>query len=69
MLRDGEYVAFGRPRPALTRASSWEPSPADGIEMEGTVIHRPEDGKVAEARGQFDRLGLLERRGAVELPR
>jgi predicted ester cyclase len=33
------------------------------------VIHRFEDGKVAETWATFDMLGLLQQLGAVELPR
>ena len=70
MLCDVEYVAF-RATETGTHEGEFVGIEFTGreVEMEGNVIHRLEDGKVAEVRVQFDMLGLLKQRGAGELPR
>ncbi|ADJ14877.1 ester cyclase [Halalkalicoccus jeotgali] len=39
------------------------------VDLTGNVMHRLENGRVAETWATFDMLGLFEQLGAVELPR
>jgi steroid delta-isomerase-like uncharacterized protein len=67
---DGEYVAFRATETATHEGEFMGIEPTGRkVEMEGNVIHRLEDGKVAETWAQFDMLGLLGQLGAIELPR
>lgn len=67
---DGEYVAFRATETATHEGEFMGVEPTGKeVRMEGNVIHRLEDGKVAETWAQFDMLGLLEQVGAIEFPR
>lgn len=69
LLRDGEYVAFRATETATHEGEFMGIEPTGRkVEMEGNVIHRLEDGKVAETWAQFDMVGLLEQLGAIERP-
>ncbi len=70
VLADGGYVAFRATEIGTHEGEFMGIEPTGRrVEMEGTVIHRLEDGKVAETWAQFDVLGLLRQLGAIELPR
>lgn len=70
VFADGEYVAFRATEIGTHEGEFMGIEPTGRrVEMEGTVIHRLEDGKVAETWAQFDVLGLLRQLGAIELPR
>ena len=64
MSRETESPSGG-PVAAPTRASSRVSPHRQRVAVPGVVFYRIADGKIAEFRGQFDRMSLMEQLGAV----